>query len=635
MKTRLCKRSFSHFLPHLIIIGFGVGISVLFFVGVRFRERAYLEREFHRSAQNRVSVLDRYIQNNLGILESVSCFFESSQFVDREEFSSFTSSFSELEGIFIIAWAPIVADADRQAFEAQVASEGFADYRIKELHTRGEFIPAQRRSEYVPVLYIEPFNDENRNVLGYDCASEARRYRAITQARDLNLPVATEAIHLIQDREERNSFLVFVPVYGQKMPVDTVNRRQENIKGFVIGAFYISSLVNHAMSYTDVRHICLHLSDLSAPDDNQFLCSFSPDSSANSIPADLAEAKPAKSLYFESIIYVGTRQWSIVCTPGSAFVNLYLTGNEWTTLAIGLLLTLSVYLYFLFSWRKTEAVQRLVDVRTEELREELVHRTQAEKKLSRTAQQLEIKNDELERVIYIASHDLRSPLVTISGFDNELQKSCQKLNALIDRHALDEKTRVAVNDLLDEAIPESIRFIHTGVEKADMLINGLLQISRIGTSPFKIEPLDMNALMLHVVDSHRFQARQAGAEITIEPLPDCMGDASKTNQVFSNLITNAIKYLSPDRPGKVIITGYPDEDSRSVYCVADNGIGIDPEHHTRIFQMFNRACQDPAITGDGLGLSIVTRILEGQDGEIWVESEPDKGSRFFVSLPKA
>lgn len=634
MNASRLRKLLLRFLPHIIIILVGIGVSFSLFFAVRWRERTYLERAFRRTASNRVSVLDRFIGNKLSILESVRCFFQSSEFVTREEFSTFTSSFSEVEDIFIIAWAPIVTDVERREFEIRAKSEGIQGYHIKEQNAQAEFVPTPTRTVYIPVFYIEPLNEQNRSVLGYDCASEPRRLRALTDARDSNLAVATERIHLVQDAGKENSFLVFIPVYNNKKLINTVHQRRENIEGFVVGAFSICTLVDQAMSFTDVRHIRMYISDMSAPEGSRFLYCFPSDIDASSIPVDIAEIKASGSLYTESIIDVGTRQWSVVCTPENALINLYMTGNSWAMLAIGLLLTLLVYLYFLFSWRRTEAIQRLVNVRTEELRQELIHRIQAEKKLARTAQQLETKNDELERVVYISSHDLRSPLVTISGFDQELQKSCRDLKTLIDRQAFDKKTKEAISLLLDESIPESIRFIQAGVEKAEMLINGLLQISRIGTSPFKIEPLDMNALLHQVVDSHRFQAKEAGAEITIEPLPDCMGDAAKTNQVFSNLMTNALKYLSSSRTGKITVSGYIDG-SRSIYCVEDNGMGIDPAHHTRIFQMFNRACPDPAITGDGLGLSIVTRILDGQDGEVWVESEADKGSRFFVSLPKA
>ncbi|MBL7214590.1 MAG: CHASE domain-containing protein [Phycisphaerae bacterium] len=633
MKDDLSKTSFFRFLPHVIIIVIGAGFSFSLFFAIRYREKLHLEHEFRRVAENRVSALERLIQSKFSIIESVRCFFESSEFVEREEFRSFTSSFSGFEGIFAIEWVPRVKDNERDEFETRSRLAELPDFFMKEKNSRGDFVSAQKREEYFPVFYVEPFT-ENQGVLGFDYASEPLRYQALIAARDGNLSVATETIRLVQEQWDTNSFLVFVPLYKKDMSVNTVQERRENLEGFIVGAFHIHTLVERAMSFTDVQNISIYLSDISAANNKKYLhYRATQDFNSNGITDDISVVKTSSAMYMETIINVGTRQWSVICTPEEGLIDLYTTGNSWAMLAIGLLLTSSAYLYFLFSWRKTESIQRLIEIRTEELRHELHHRIQTERKLAQIAKRLEAKNDELEHVVYIASHDLRSPLVTISGFDSELQKSCDELKNLVDGEPLDEQKMSVMNSLLEESIPESLKFIHAGVEKAQMLIDGLLQVSRIGSSPFKIEPMDMNELMENVVDSHRFQAKECGATITVETLPNCMGDVAKTNQVFSNLITNALKYLSPERPGKIAINGYLD-DARSIYCIEDNGIGIPLAHQSRIFQIFHRACSDTAVKGEGLGLAIVTRILEGQKGEIWLESEVDKGSKFYVSLPK-
>ncbi len=627
MKDYPSKTNGFHSLPIAVVVIVGAAFSLFLFFAVRQTETITLQREFRRMAQNRVLTLKDFIRGEIAILESVRCFFESSQRVEGDEFESFTASLSELEEVDIIAWAPCVQAGNRPAFEMQMQAQDPAFF-IKEQQPQGTFIPARNRDVYYPVQYIEPFTEANRIALGYDVGSEDERNRALTSARDHDLAVATGAIQLVQDRQDHKSFLIFLPVYKPVTLRDTVQQRRENLEGFVIGAFYIQTLVERAMRLTDLEHISVCLSDISDPEDVQFLCYYSATGSLSSPDQYLArETLPTQGLYTSDIIDVGTRQWSEVCCPRPALVALYMTGNEWALLTVGLLLTFIIVLYVRVSRRKTEAIQRLVDIRTEELSRELGQRKRAEEKL-------EAKNDELERVIYVASHDLRSPLITISGFDNELQKSCRELKSLIDQHVSPNTDVQPIRRLIDEAIPESLSFITAGVEKANLLIDGLLQVSRVGTSPFTIEAINMNELMANVIDIQQFQARVHHADITVGELPDCMGDVAKTNQVFSNLIDNALKYLSPDRPGKITITGRRDRE-RCIYCVEDNGIGVEPEQQSRIFGMFNRSCPDSSVKGEGLGLAIVVRILEGQDGDIWIESEPGKGSRFYVSLLSA
>jgi len=246
---------------------------------------------------------------------------------------------------------------------------------------------------------------------------------------------------------------------------------------------------------------------------------------------------------------------------------------------------------------------------------------------------LAMRNQELQSIVYVASHDLRSPLVNVRGFSNELASSCSQLAELLDNPDPDEETRTRIAAILKEEIPECLGFIEAGAGSMDRIIDGLLKLSRAGAEEIDIHPLDMNHLILGIRQALSYQIEQKHAAFTLGDLPPCLGDESQVAQLFSNLIDNAIKYLDNRRPGRIAVTGWQELD-RAVYCVTDNGIGIAPEDHEKVFGVFCRLHPDKPTPGEGLGLNIVSRILERHHGTIRLESKPGQGAAFYVSLPR-
>jgi chemotaxis family two-component system sensor kinase Cph1 len=269
---------------------------------------------------------------------------------------------------------------------------------------------------------------------------------------------------------------------------------------------------------------------------------------------------------------------------------------------------------------------------------DVTERKQAEQKLNRYAAELQRANQELERsnrelqdFAYVVSHDLRAPLVNIQGFSKELGMSCDRLRSAMASVQLTDSERRELSELLDEEIPEALEFITASSTKMDSLLSGVLKLSRVGRAPLTIRQLDMNQILADIVASMQFAIEQAGAAVEVGTLPPCQGDQTQINQVFSNLLDNALKYLDSNRPGEIRVSGRV-ESVEVIYSVEDNGIGIAEEHQESIYKIFHRLNPQHG-SGDGLGLTIVRRVLDRHNGKLWVASSPGQGSTFYVALP--
>ena len=240
------------------------------------------------------------------------------------------------------------------------------------------------------------------------------------------------------------------------------------------------------------------------------------------------------------------------------------------------------------------------------------------------------KNKELENYLYVASHDLRSPLVNIQGFSQRLQKQSNEIKSLLSDCKIDSGKRESFDRITNEAIPKTLNFILSNVLKMDSLINSLLQISRTGRVPLMVKKVDMNELMKTIIAAQNYQLTELSAQVIVRDLSGCFGDANQLNQLFSNLIDNAIKYRDKSRQ-LVIEIDSKVTFGKVTYSVSDTGKGIAPRNMEKIWDVFYRV-DASAAAGEGIGLSIAKTITSKHKGKIWVESEEHKGSTFYVEL---
>jgi signal transduction histidine kinase len=240
--------------------------------------------------------------------------------------------------------------------------------------------------------------------------------------------------------------------------------------------------------------------------------------------------------------------------------------------------------------------------------------------------------------VYSVSHDLRSPLVNLQGFSEELSLSCRDLEALLHRADVPEAVRRRGLELLGRDIGESIHFIQTAVGRLARIIDALLRLSRAGRVEYQWQVVDVAAVARKIVEALHDTITARKADVALGELPPAWGDPTAVEQVFANLIGNAVQYLDPARPGRIVVgstdgaamVGVPA--GLRIYYVQDNGLGIPRAYHQRMFTAFNRLHAETA-QGEGIGLALVRRMVERHGGRIWLESAEGVGTTFFVALP--
>jgi PAS domain S-box-containing protein len=228
--------------------------------------------------------------------------------------------------------------------------------------------------------------------------------------------------------------------------------------------------------------------------------------------------------------------------------------------------------------------------------------------------ELELKNAELERFTYTASHDLKSPLITIKGFLGFLREDTQSGNV--------------------KRLESDIQRIGDAADKMQRLLNDLLELSRVGRLVNKFQVIDLNEMISEVLELLHGRIYGGNIRVSVEEnLPPIFGDRARLLEVLQNLIDNAAKFMG-DQSNPHIEIGQEGstENGLLILFISDNGIGIDPKFKDRIFGLFDKL--DPRTDGTGIGLALVKRIVEFHGGRIWLESEPGKGATFYFTIPQ-
>ena len=221
--------------------------------------------------------------------------------------------------------------------------------------------------------------------------------------------------------------------------------------------------------------------------------------------------------------------------------------------------------------------------------------------------------DELDTFSFTISHDLRTPLSSIKNYTEIILED--------HGHELSEDAR----QLFDKVV--------RGTNKMASLIKNVLHYSRVGRATIEVNPIDMHKLLHEIREELLAPYRDRDIEFIIKNTPPISGDKTMIMQLFSNLAGNAVKYSTNAQVPRIEIDGEV-KDGTINYTVTDNGIGIDMKHANRVFELFKRLDNVREIEGSGVGLAIAKRIVDKHQGKIWLESKPNNGTKFYVSIPE-
>ena len=233
--------------------------------------------------------------------------------------------------------------------------------------------------------------------------------------------------------------------------------------------------------------------------------------------------------------------------------------------------------------------------------------------INRMTEQLIYSNKELSQFAYIASHDLQEPLRMVSSFLSRLEQQ--------------------YNDQLDDKAKQYIHFATDGAKRMRTMILDLLEYSSVGNIQYEMEEIDMNEFLNEIVLLNVAYIQEKNAQIIWSDLPVIRASRTPLQQVIQNLINNGIKYQKEGSTPMIKIS-YKETDKYWEFTIADNGIGIEPQFHDKIFEVFQRLHTKNQYSGTGIGLAICKKIIDNHKGKIWIESALGEGSTFYFTISK-
>lgn len=534
------------------------------------------ERLFNNRVQSVTGAIKLRIMDYVQVLRGCQGLFYGSDTITARDWKVYIENLDVnniYPGIQGIGYAPYIPVQERTNFERKLRQNGLPSFTIRS---------SAQNSYLTPIIYLEPASGRNLRAFGYDMYDNEARRKAMNRAIITGQPSMTSKVTLVQETAEnvQPGFLLYMPVYHNPLSVNSIAEKTNNIKGFVYYPFRAYDLLTSINeSYNDIE---LKIYDGSLIESSLLFNSGTIKDKTKQDPKKAAEFRELVSLQ------VAGRPWKILVSStgrtGSGIEN----SQPLIIFLFGIILS---GLFFVMIYNIIQRNSRM----SEELR---------------LTKELDHKKDEF---IGIASHELKTPLTSIKAYMQLLERADLKQverNLVVKANSNINKLNNLIGDLLD----------------VTKLQSGQL---RLNVAPFELKKMITESVenVQHMYSSHELIIRGEIPDLTIE------GDILRLEQAMNNLLLNAIKYS----PGSASVYIKADVMKNEVrVAVTDQGIGISKENQERIFGRFYRAKElSPVISGLGMGLFISQEIINRHKGTLGVESEPGKGSTFYILLPLA
>jgi two-component sensor histidine kinase len=500
--------------PTAIALALAVGL----YVYISGREQQRIRTEFERTADTLGGEFTGAVGRHLEAVTALQDLYASAGMVDRGGFAAFAGPLQKRHpGVQALEWAPVVPGPQRASLEAAVRREGYPGFVITDRNQEGRMVPAASREQYVPVLFVEPY-DGNQAALGLDLRALSGRGAVLDRARDSALPTASGRLTLVQERGRQSGILVVLAVYDRGLPRDTIAQRRSALRGYVLGVYRVGDLVQAALVGAESAHIDLTVTDDAAPPGEQLL--YERRSSGAGLPWSRVVSTA-----------VGDHTWSMRFAPAADFAILHRNWQAWTVLTVGLLFASVLEMMILLMTERAAAIQRVVEQRTAQLRDAL---------------------KEKETLLQEIHHRVKNNLQVISSLINIQMR---KLEPGPSRQALQEcQTRV-----------QAIALIH---EK-------LYQARNYSRVPFSQYAMGLASNVFHAAG---VSPGVVQLEVEVGEVALGVDKAIPCGLILNELITNTLKHAFPqERRGTVRVELDQTPAGRVRLVVKDDGVGL-PAH---------------------------------------------------------